>query len=73
MVGTACGDRSPVIHNANICDMDAKMADVVTEEEAVEHLKQAGRRRIYKCRCASTGAPPKCSYSISYSPLGIFS
>lgn len=39
MVGTACGDRSPAIHDANIHDMDAKMADVVSEEEATEHLK----------------------------------
>ncbi|KAK4549556.1 hypothetical protein LTR36_006553 [Oleoguttula mirabilis] len=39
VVGTACGDRSPAIHDANLFDMDAKMADVVSEEEAIEHLK----------------------------------
>ncbi|TKA79016.1 hypothetical protein B0A55_03168 [Friedmanniomyces simplex] len=39
VVGTACGDRSPTIHDANLFDMDAKMADVVTEEEALKHLK----------------------------------
>ncbi|KAK1065644.1 hypothetical protein LTR74_007842 [Friedmanniomyces endolithicus] len=39
VVGTACGDRSPAIHDANLFDMDAKMADVVTEEEAIKHLK----------------------------------
>ncbi|KAK5125002.1 hypothetical protein LTR85_001192 [Meristemomyces frigidus] len=41
VVGTACGDRSPAIHDANLFDMDAKMADVVSEEEAIEHLKVA--------------------------------
>lgn len=39
VVGTACGDRSPSIHDANIRDMDAKMADVVSEEEAIAHLE----------------------------------
>ncbi len=39
VVGTACGDRSPAIHDSNINDMDAKMADVVSEAEAIEHLK----------------------------------
>ena len=41
VVGTACGDRSPAIHDSNINDMDAKMADVVTEEDAIKHM-QAG-------------------------------
>lgn len=39
VVGSACGDRSPAIHDANIFDMDSKMADVVSEKEAVEHLE----------------------------------
>ncbi|KAK6416978.1 hypothetical protein LTR81_009577 [Elasticomyces elasticus] len=39
VVGSACGDRSPAIHEANIFDMDGKMADVVSEEEAIKHLK----------------------------------
>lgn len=39
VVETACGDRSPEIHNANVFDMNAKMADVVSEEEAVTKLK----------------------------------
>lgn len=39
VVGEACGDRSMEIHNANLFDLDAKYADVVTEEEAVEKLK----------------------------------
>ncbi|EME50356.1 hypothetical protein DOTSEDRAFT_121005 [Dothistroma septosporum NZE10] len=41
VVGTACGDRSSAIHEANLFDMDAKMADVVTEGEAVERLRAA--------------------------------
>ena len=39
MVAEACGDRSPAIHDANMFDMNAKMADVVHEDEAVEKLK----------------------------------
>ena len=35
----ACGDRSPAIHDANMFDMGAKMADVVPEDEAVEKLR----------------------------------
>lgn len=38
VVESACGDRSAAIHEANVHDMDAKMADVVSEAEAVEHL-----------------------------------
>ncbi|KAH8645819.1 putative N-carbamoylsarcosine amidase [Xylariales sp. PMI_506] len=39
VVGTACGDRSEEIQNANLFDLNAKYADVVTEDEALEHLK----------------------------------
>ncbi|KAH7072461.1 N-carbamoylsarcosine amidase [Paraphoma chrysanthemicola] len=39
VVSEACGDRSPAVHDANIFDMNAKMADVVSESEAVERLK----------------------------------
>ncbi|KAI1848459.1 hypothetical protein JX265_008759 [Neoarthrinium moseri] len=39
VVGTACGDRSEEIQNANLFDLNAKYADVVTEEEAIDHLK----------------------------------
>lgn len=35
----ACGDRSKAVHDANIFDIQAKMADVVSEEEAIEKLK----------------------------------
>ncbi|KAK6069341.1 n-carbamoylsarcosine amidase [Seiridium cupressi] len=39
VVGSACGDRSDEIQNANLFDLNAKYADVVNEEEAIEHLK----------------------------------
>lgn len=39
VVGSACGDRTPEIQNANLFDLDAKYADVVGEAEAVEHLE----------------------------------
>ena len=39
MVGPACGDRSEEIQNANLFDLDAKYADVVGLEEAIEHLE----------------------------------
>jgi nicotinamidase-related amidase len=41
VVASACGDRTPEIQNANLFDMNAKYADVVSEEEAIQHL-QAG-------------------------------
>lgn len=41
VVGEACGDRTPEIHNANLFDMNAKYADVVSEQEATEHLEVA--------------------------------
>ncbi|KAH9890746.1 putative N-carbamoylsarcosine amidase [Xylariomycetidae sp. FL2044] len=39
VVGSACGDRSAQIQDANLFDLNAKYADVVSEEEAIEHLK----------------------------------
>lgn len=39
VVSEACGDRSATIHDANIFDMNAKMADVVPEIEAVDRLR----------------------------------
>ncbi|KAF3052805.1 hypothetical protein E8E11_003511 [Didymella keratinophila] len=39
VVGEACGDRSKAVHDANLFDIQAKMADVVPESEAVEKLK----------------------------------
>jgi len=38
VVGEACGDRTEEIQRANLFDLDAKYADVVGEEEAVEKL-----------------------------------
>lgn len=43
VVDAACGDRSHEIHNANMFDMNAKYADVVTEEEAIANLDKSGR------------------------------
>ncbi|KAL2828675.1 Isochorismatase-like protein [Aspergillus cavernicola] len=40
VVGSACGDRTPEIHNSNLFDLDAKYADVVSEEEAIEKLRK---------------------------------
>lgn len=39
VVAEACGDRSAAIHDANLFDMNAKFADVVSMEEALEHMK----------------------------------
>ncbi|KAH7120499.1 putative N-carbamoylsarcosine amidase [Dactylonectria macrodidyma] len=40
VVGTACGDRSDEIHNANLFDLNAKYADVVSEAGALESFKK---------------------------------
>ncbi|KPI46060.1 Maleamate amidohydrolase [Cyphellophora attinorum] len=39
IVGSACGDRTAAIHDANMFDMNAKNGDAVSEEEAVEKLR----------------------------------
>lgn len=39
VVGSACGDRSPEIQDANLFDLNAKYADVVMEEDAVKKLR----------------------------------
>ncbi|KAF2704319.1 N-carbamoylsarcosine amidase [Pleomassaria siparia CBS 279.74] len=39
VVAEACGDRTPAVHDANLFDINAKMADVVSESEAIEKLK----------------------------------
>lgn len=36
----ACGDRHPSPHEANLFDMNAKYADVVSENDIVSHLRQ---------------------------------
>ena len=40
IVADACGDRHEAPHEANLFDMNAKYADVVSEGEAVEYLQQ---------------------------------
>ncbi|GAA5864783.1 hypothetical protein JCM1840_004900 [Sporobolomyces johnsonii] len=45
VVGSACGDRTAEIQNANLFDLDAKYADVVEEAEAVEKLRQGWARK----------------------------
>ena len=43
VVASACGDRHPDLHDANLHDLDTKYADLVTEDEAARHLSgQAG-------------------------------
>ncbi len=39
VVGDACGDRHAGPHEANLFDMNAKYADVVSEDETVAYLK----------------------------------
>lgn len=39
VVREACGDRAEGPHDANLFDMNAKYADVVSESEAVAHLR----------------------------------
>ena len=38
VVGEACGDRTPAIHQANLADLQAKYADLATVGEAVARL-----------------------------------
>ena len=38
VVADACGDRHPAPHDANLFDMNAKYADVVSESEALDFL-----------------------------------
>ncbi|WP_420638447.1 isochorismatase family protein [Candidatus Poriferisocius sp.] len=38
VIRDACGDRDPSVHDANLFDLDAKYADVVSEQEALNHL-----------------------------------
>lgn len=38
VVADACGDRHPAPHDANLFDMNAKYADVVSEDEALDFL-----------------------------------
>lgn len=38
VIADACGDRHPDPHNANLFDMNAKYADVVSEEESIAYF-----------------------------------
>jgi nicotinamidase-related amidase len=38
VVRDACGDRDPRIHESNLFDLDAKYADVVSEQEVLDYL-----------------------------------
>ncbi|WP_419924141.1 isochorismatase family protein [Candidatus Poriferisocius sp.] len=38
VVGDACGDRDQRVHEANLFDLDAKYADVVSEREVLDYL-----------------------------------
>lgn len=42
VVADACGDRHPAPHQANLFDMEAKYADVVSEAEAIAYLTSRG-------------------------------
>lgn len=38
VVSDACGDRTAAVHDANLFDLAAKYADVITTDEAVSHF-----------------------------------
>ena len=38
VVADACGDRHPTPHEANLFDMNAKYADVISEAETLDYL-----------------------------------
>ena len=42
VVRDACGDRDPQVHEANLFDLDAKYADVVSEQEVLDELSGRG-------------------------------
>lgn len=43
VIAEACGDRHPDPHNANLFDMNAKYADVVSEEESIAYFRTLGQ------------------------------
>ncbi len=42
VVRDACGDRDQTVHEANLFDLDAKYADVVSEQEVLDYLSVRG-------------------------------
>lgn len=45
VVADACGDRHPAPHEANLFDMNAKYADVISEAEVMNYLAGLAKRR----------------------------
>lgn len=45
VVADACGDRHPAPHEANLFDMNAKYADVVSEADVMDYLARLAQRR----------------------------
>ena len=45
VIADACGDRHPAPHEANLFDMNAKYADVVSEAEVIAHLAGLAAKR----------------------------
>ena len=45
VVADACGDRHEAPHQANLFDMNAKYADVVSEEETMDFLQRLQSKR----------------------------
>ena len=45
VIADACGDRHPAPHEANLFDMNAKYADVVSEAETIAHLEGLAAKR----------------------------
>jgi maleamate amidohydrolase len=43
VVRQACGDRDPAPHEANLFDMQAKMAEVIEEAQALSLFEQHAR------------------------------
>jgi maleamate amidohydrolase len=43
VVREACGDRHAAPHEANLFDMNAKYADVVSEAETIAFLRELGK------------------------------
>jgi len=44
VVAEACGDRDERPHQANLFDMNAKYADVISEKETIEYLTRIGNQ-----------------------------
>ncbi|MFC6345584.1 isochorismatase family protein, partial [Nocardioides hankookensis] len=41
VVADACGDREAATHDQNLFDLDAKYADVLSEQAVIDHLSGA--------------------------------